>query len=165
MHCEPNVTLPIRRLKGHHGVLHITCKNNMVLSWQVLKSHIRSLLGMVINIHTFSVVLVWQVLEFKIRKEMTLEMWTDRQDKIQTFFGPGVQADIQKTEQVVQICTCQSCRAIACPTPHGFGCYFPRQCFVVAFLWSLCGAYVPIATLSFLPYIMGVHQLCVSGNS
>lgn len=36
-------------------------------------------------------------------------MWTDRQDKIQTFFGPGVQADIQKTEQVAQICTCQSC--------------------------------------------------------
>lgn len=31
---------------------------------------------------------------------MTLEMWTDRQDKIQTFFGPGVQADIQKTDQV-----------------------------------------------------------------
>ena len=41
-----------------------------------------------------------QVLEFQIRKEMTLEMWTDRQDKIQTFFGPGVQAEIQKTEKV-----------------------------------------------------------------
>lgn len=44
--------------------------------------------------------LCWQVLEFSIKKEMTLEMWTDRQDKIQTFFGPGVQADIQKTDQV-----------------------------------------------------------------
>ena len=31
---------------------------------------------------------------------MTLEMWTDRQDKIQTFFGPGVQAEVQKTEKV-----------------------------------------------------------------
>jgi len=45
-------------------------------------------------------VLCWQVLEFSIKKEMTLEMWTDRLDKIQTFFGPGVQADIQKTDQV-----------------------------------------------------------------
>ncbi len=44
--------------------------------------------------------LCWQVLEFSIKKEMTLEMWTDRLDKIQTFFGPGVQADIQKTDQV-----------------------------------------------------------------
>ena len=36
---------------------------------------------------------------------MTLEMWTDRQDKIQNFFGPGVQADIQKTDQVsVYLC-------------------------------------------------------------
>ena len=47
-----------------------------------------------------------QVLEFQIRKEMTLEMWTDRQDKIQTFFGPGVIADIQKTQQV-RAFTCQ----------------------------------------------------------
>ena len=31
---------------------------------------------------------------------MTLEMWTERQEKIQTFFGPGVQADIQKTDEV-----------------------------------------------------------------
>lgn len=43
------------------------------------------------------------VLEFQIRKEMTLEMWTDRQDKIQNFFGPGVQADIQKTDQGVDV--------------------------------------------------------------
>lgn len=43
------------------------------------------------------------VLEFQIRKEMTLEMWTDRQDKIQTFFGPGVQAEIQKTEKGVDV--------------------------------------------------------------
>jgi len=42
----------------------------------------------------------WQVLEFAIKKEMTLEMWTDRQDKIQAFFGPGVQANIKKTDQV-----------------------------------------------------------------
>lgn len=49
-------------------------------------------------------ILSWQVLEFRIRKEMTMEMWTDRQDKIQSFFGPGVQADIQKTNEV-DMCT------------------------------------------------------------
>lgn len=43
------------------------------------------------------------VLEFSIKKEMTLEMWTDRQDKIQTFFGPGVQAHIEKTDQGVDV--------------------------------------------------------------
>ncbi|KAL3153495.1 hypothetical protein ABBQ38_011826 [Trebouxia sp. C0009 RCD-2024] len=43
------------------------------------------------------------VLEFRTRKEMTMEMWTDRQDKIQTFFGPGVQADIQKTNEGVDV--------------------------------------------------------------
>ena len=50
-----------------------------------------------------------QVLEFRIRKEMTLEMWTERQEKIQTFFGPGVQADIQKTEEV------STALAVQCP--------------------------------------------------
>lgn len=43
------------------------------------------------------------VLEFRTRKEMTMEMWTDRQDKIQSFFGPGVQADIQKTNEGVDV--------------------------------------------------------------
>lgn len=41
-----------------------------------------------------------QVLEFETKKEMTLEMWTDRQEKIQAFFGPGVSADIKQTGQV-----------------------------------------------------------------
>ena len=41
-----------------------------------------------------------QVLEFETKKEMTLEMWTDRQEKIQAFFGPGVLADIKQTGQV-----------------------------------------------------------------
>ena len=40
-----------------------------------------------------------QVLEFETKKEMTLEMWTDRNDKIEKFFGPGVKANIEKTEQ------------------------------------------------------------------
>ena len=39
-------------------------------------------------------------MEFETKKEMTLEMWTDRHDKIEKFFGPGVNADIQKTDQV-----------------------------------------------------------------
>jgi hypothetical protein len=35
------------------------------------------------------------ILEFTTKKDMTLEMWTDRQSKIQTFFGPGVVAEIE----------------------------------------------------------------------
>ena len=45
---------------------------------------------------------------------MTLEMWTERQEKIQTFFGPGVQADIQKTEEV------STALAVQYPVPHDF---------------------------------------------
>ena len=44
------------------------------------------------------------VLEFKVKKDMTEKMWTDRQSKIQTFFGPGVSADIEfPTEQEVHV--------------------------------------------------------------
>ena len=44
------------------------------------------------------------VLEFKIKKDMTEKMWTDRQSKIQTFFGPGVTADIEfPSEQEVHV--------------------------------------------------------------
>ena len=39
------------------------------------------------------------VLIFQIKKEMTLEMWTSRQSKIQTFFGPGITADIESPEE------------------------------------------------------------------
>ena len=35
------------------------------------------------------------VLEFQTKKDMTMEMWTDRQSKIQTFFGPGVTAELE----------------------------------------------------------------------
>ena len=35
------------------------------------------------------------VLEFEVKKDMTLEMWIDRQGKIQTFFGPGITAEIE----------------------------------------------------------------------
>ena len=44
------------------------------------------------------------VLEFKVKKDMTEKMWTDRQSKIQTFFGPGVTADIEfPSEQEVHV--------------------------------------------------------------
>lgn len=43
---------------------------------------------------------VLQVLEFSTKPEMMLEMWTDRQQKIESFFGPGIKVDIAKTEQV-----------------------------------------------------------------
>lgn len=44
------------------------------------------------------------VLEFKVKKDMTEKMWTDRQSKIQTFFGPGVSADIEfPSEQEVHV--------------------------------------------------------------
>ena len=40
-------------------------------------------------------------LEFSSKKkEMTSQMWEDRQEKFQTFFGPGVTATITDTEQV-----------------------------------------------------------------
>lgn len=39
------------------------------------------------------------VLEFSIKKDMTLEMWTDRQSKIQTFFGPGITAEIDSPSE------------------------------------------------------------------
>lgn len=34
------------------------------------------------------------VLEFMTRKEMTRDMWDSRLDKIQTFFGPGITAEV-----------------------------------------------------------------------
>ena len=34
------------------------------------------------------------VLEFETKKDMTMEMWTDRLDKIETFFGPGIKAKV-----------------------------------------------------------------------
>ncbi len=43
------------------------------------------------------------VLEFDISKDMTLEMWTDRQTNIQTFFGPGVVAEITPREGGVDV--------------------------------------------------------------
>lgn len=38
------------------------------------------------------------ILEFNTKRGMTLEMWTDRQNKIQTFFGPGVTAEIEAVQ-------------------------------------------------------------------
>ena len=34
------------------------------------------------------------VLEFETKKDMTMAMWTDRLDKIETFFGPGIKAKV-----------------------------------------------------------------------
>ena len=34
------------------------------------------------------------VLEFETKKDMTMEMWTDRLDKIESFFGPGIKAKV-----------------------------------------------------------------------
>ena len=34
------------------------------------------------------------VLEFETKKDMTMDMWTDRVDKIETFFGPGIKAKV-----------------------------------------------------------------------
>ena len=44
-------------------------------------------------------------LEFSSKKkEMTQQMWDDRREKFQTFFGPGVSASITDTEQVGGLC-------------------------------------------------------------
>jgi Protein of unknown function (DUF2854) len=45
----------------------------------------------------------WQVLEFEKKPEMAFEEWTSRQDKFQSFFGPGVKASLEATEQVQQV--------------------------------------------------------------
>ena len=34
---------------------------------------------------------------------MAFEEWTSRQDKFQSFFGPGVKASLEATEQVQQV--------------------------------------------------------------
>lgn len=36
------------------------------------------------------------VLEFETKKDMTMDMWTDRLDKIETFFGPGINAKVNQ---------------------------------------------------------------------
>lgn len=43
------------------------------------------------------------VLEFKIKPDMTMEMWTDRQQKIESFFGPGIKANIKQTDKGVDV--------------------------------------------------------------
>ena len=45
----------------------------------------------------------WQVLEFEKKPEMAFEEWTSRQDKFQSFFGPGVKASLEATEQVQHV--------------------------------------------------------------
>jgi hypothetical protein len=43
------------------------------------------------------------VLEFEKKPEMAFEEWTSRQDKFQSFFGPGVKASLEATEQGVDV--------------------------------------------------------------
>ena len=43
------------------------------------------------------------VLEFENKKDCTLEMWTNRRDRIQTFFGPGIVATITPTPAGVDV--------------------------------------------------------------
>jgi hypothetical protein len=43
------------------------------------------------------------VLEFAKKPEMAFEEWTSRQDKFQSFFGPGVKATLEETEQGVDV--------------------------------------------------------------
>ena len=43
------------------------------------------------------------VLEFVNKKEMTFDMWTSRQDKFQSFFGPGIEASLEQKPQGVEV--------------------------------------------------------------
>lgn len=43
------------------------------------------------------------MLEFEKKPEMAFEEWTSRQDKFQSFFGPGVKASLEATEQVQHV--------------------------------------------------------------
>ena len=99
---------------------------------------------------TITMQLPWQVLEFETKKEMTLEMWTDRQDKIQTFFGPGVTADIEKSKQVAHLCSCHLVACLlahmhvgSCPCFQGM-CHFQSQCASgqLAFVFFVCTLFV-----------------------
>ncbi len=40
------------------------------------------------------------MLEFAKKPEMAYEEWTSRQEKFQSFFGPGVKASLEETAQV-----------------------------------------------------------------
>ena len=43
------------------------------------------------------------VLSFATSPDMTLEMWETRLDKIQSFFGPGITATLDKVDQGVDV--------------------------------------------------------------
>ena len=55
-------------------------------------------------------------LEFSSKKkEMTHQMWEDRREKFQTFFGPGVTASVSDTEQVGLVTIeCQQGKYVEC---------------------------------------------------
>ena len=41
------------------------------------------------------------VLEFETKEQMTFDMWESRQGKIQSFFGPGIIAEVQAPRTAV----------------------------------------------------------------
>ncbi|CAL5218393.1 g66 [Coccomyxa viridis] len=43
------------------------------------------------------------VLEFETKKDMTMDMWTDRVDKIESFFGPGITAKVNEAFEGVDV--------------------------------------------------------------
>lgn len=43
------------------------------------------------------------VLEFETKKDMTMDMWTDRLDKIESFFGPGIKAKVVEAFEGVDV--------------------------------------------------------------
>ncbi len=71
------------------------------------------------------------VLEFAKRKEMPAEDFTSRVDKFQSFFGPGVIADMKETEQARLLCISLDCRFM--PT----GCPQERWPFLLTVITSL----------------------------
>lgn len=56
------------------------------------------------------------VLEFETKKDMTMEMWTDRLDKIESFFGPGITAKVKLHLSSMPRCTSMASPAYCCFT-------------------------------------------------
>ncbi len=44
------------------------------------------------------------VLEFETKEQMTLDMWETRLNKIESFFGPGIKAEVSGLSQVIFPC-------------------------------------------------------------
>lgn len=61
------------------------------------------------------------VLEFETKEQMTLDMWETRVNKIETFFGPGINAEVggpsSNALETIDCLTQVSCRCINCTLP------------------------------------------------